>query len=109
MPPKARKGQKEPQESPIPFGWKHPPPNRNELPKEALRHPGVVGEEVEEVIKGYLRAKVEEKDGGERQQTKEKVKASIQVKSEEEEGGEEQKMGEGKKICFRVGLKEHKG
>ena len=59
------------------------------------------------MIKGYLRAKIEEKGGGERLQTKEKVKASNQVKSEE--GGEEQKMGEGKKICFRVRLKEHKG
>ena len=47
------------------------------------------------MIKGYLRAQVEEKGGGERLQTKEKVKASIQVKSEEEEGGEEQKMGGG--------------
>ena len=61
------------------------------------------------MIKGYLRAKVEEKGGGERLQTKEKVKASIQVKSEEEERGEEQKMGEGNKGCFRVRLKEHKG
>lgn len=55
------------------------------------------------MIKGYLRAQVEEKGGGERPQTKEKVKASIQVKSKEEEGSEEQKMEEGNKICFRVG------
>ena len=61
------------------------------------------------MIKGYLRAQVEEKGREERLQTKEKVKASIQVKSKEEEGGEEEKMGEGKKGCFRVRLKEHKG
>lgn len=56
-----------------------------------------------------MRAKVEEKDGGERLQTKEKVKSTSQVKSKEEEGDEEQKMGEGNKGCFRVRLKEHKG
>ena len=61
------------------------------------------------MIKGYLRAKVEEKGEGERLQTKEKVKRTSQVKSKEEEGGEEQKMEVGNKICFRVGLKMRKG
>lgn len=61
------------------------------------------------MIKGYLRAKVEEKGRGERPQTKEKVKRTSQVKSKEEEGGEEQKMEEGNKICFWVGLKVCKG
>ena len=52
------------------------------------------------MIKGYLRAKVEEKGGGERLQKKEKVKASIQVKSKAEEGGEEEKMGGGTRDAF---------
>lgn len=60
------------------------------------------------MIKGYLRAKVEEKGEGERLQTKEKVKRTSQVKSKEEEGGEEQKMEEGNKICFRARLKARK-
>ena len=61
------------------------------------------------MIKGYLRAQVEENGKGERPQTKEKVKASIQVKSEGEERREEQKMGEGNKGCFRVRLNARKG